>query len=107
MAKRPDLTVADGDRKDDRPTRLKKVNRDLLAKIKLARKEAVDHANQATTHQLKSQAAETAMRLFISEGLSGLGVQIVGNAVCLDCGAVRAEPQQGQPVQPCPGCGAV
>lgn len=115
MAKRePNLTPVDGgrddeDRKDEerRPARLKKVQRDQLAKIKTARKESINHANQAQTHQLQSQAADTAMRLLISQGLSELGIPIAGNVVCLECGAVRAEPPQGQPMNACPGCGAL
>ena len=105
MAKR-NLSAVEGGQQQATP-RLQKVNRDLLAKIKTARKEAIDHANQAQTHQLKAQAAQTAMQLFVSEGLSSVGVPIAGNLICLECGAVRAEPPQGQPLTACPGCGAV
>lgn len=103
MAKRQNLEAVSGAEGSDTPSHLKKINRDLLAKIKLARQEALNHANEAATHQLKAQSAENAMRLIVAEALMKLGLPINGNIVCLNCGSVRAETQ---PPQPCPGCGA-
>jgi len=102
MASKPKLAAVDGQKDQDDSRRIKKINRDMLAKIKLAKKEAVTHSNEATKHQLKANAADNAMRLLITDAMIDLGIPAIGNLVCITCGTVRADTN---PPQVCPGCG--